>query len=137
MRLALLSSVAAALSLIGVAGAQAETIYIGEPDIATAPGYVYTAPAPFEAPRYVVTEPAMPVVIEPPASYVVVQPPQPYAANPPLVVAPRATYVAPQEAYVAPREVYRAPIAPRRSGIVTTGFSPRSCFIDLNGFERC
>ena len=124
-----LSSVAAAMSLIGAAGAQAETIYLGQPDVVAAPGYIYTEPTPFDAPRYVVTEPAAPVVVEPQSSYVVFEP-QPYAAGPPLVVAPRQTYV-------TPREVYRAPVAPRQSGVVSTGFSPRSCFIDLNGFERC
>ena len=141
-RLALLSSVAAALSFIGAAGAQAETIYVTEPDAIAAPGYVYAAPAPYDAPRYVVTEPAAPVLVDPQASYVVVEPqavvePQPYAVSPPLVVTPRNTYVAPREVYRAPREVYRTPVAPRSSGVVTTGFSPRSCFIDLNGFERC
>ena len=126
MRLALLSSVAAALSFLGAAGAQAETIYVTEPDGIAVPGYVYTAPAPYDARRYVVTEPA-PVVVEPRTSYIVE--PQPYLARPQVVVVPRETYG-------APREIYRAPVAPR-SGIVTTGFSPRSCFIDLNGFERC
>jgi hypothetical protein len=29
-------------------------------------------------------------------------------------------------------------VAPRESGIVTTGFSTeRRCFVDRNGFERC
>lgn len=40
------------------------------------------------------------------------------------------------ETVVAPREVV---VAPRTSGVVTTGFStePRRCILDLNGFERC
>src|SRR5438309_1746019 len=40
------------------------------------------------------------------------------------------------ETVVAPRELV---VAPRESGIVTTGFStePRRCILDLNGFERC
>jgi hypothetical protein len=132
MRLALLTGIAA-VSLLGVAAAKAETIYVTEPDVVAAtPGYVYSAPAPFiapapfgyRAPRYVVTEPAAPVVIaEPPPSYVVVAPQVP-VVNPPLVVAPR-TATAPV-------------VVPRSSGIVTTGFSTeRRCFIDLNGFERC
>ena len=57
-----------AVSLIGVAGAQAQTIYdtdVVAPApgyIATAPGYVYTAPAP----SYVVTDPGPAVLAEPP-----------------------------------------------------------------------
>jgi hypothetical protein len=37
---------------------------------------------------------------------------------------------------VAPRSVV---VAPRESGIITTGFSPepRRCILDLNGLERC
>ena len=65
-RLALLSSVAAALSFIGAAAAQAETVYVTEPEVVEAPGYIYTAPAPFDAPdapRYVVTRPAAPVLV--------------------------------------------------------------------------
>lgn len=129
MRLALLTSIAAAVSLIGVAGAKAETVYIAEPGYAySVPGYVAPAPnytyAPgysYGAPGYVYSAPT--VIAEPPSSYVVVAPQAP-VMNPPLVVAP---------------PVATAPVAvPRSSGIVTTGFSSeRRCFIDLNGFERC
>jgi hypothetical protein len=40
------------------------------------------------------------------------------------------------ETVVAPREIV---VAPRASGVVTTGFSmePRRCILDLNGLERC
>jgi hypothetical protein len=39
-----------------------------------------------------------------------------------------------------PRYIVTQPtvvVAPRESTIITTGSSTRSCFIDLNGFERC
>jgi hypothetical protein len=116
MRLALLSG-AAALSLIGVASAQAETVYVTDPGYATAPGYVYAVPAPPAGPftpRYVVTEPAPAYVAEPPVAYV--QPPA-VAVAPPVAVAPGMAY-------------------PPRSGMVTTGYSTR-CFVDLAGIERC
>ncbi len=50
MRLGLLGC-AAALTSIGAAAAQAETIYLTETDIAPAPGYVYAAPAPIHVRR--------------------------------------------------------------------------------------
>jgi hypothetical protein len=128
MRLALLTSVAAAVSLIGVTGANAD-IYMTQPGYVAsgytyAPGYAYSAPAPgytYSAPGYVYGAPT--VVAEPPSSYVVVAPPAP-VVNPPLMVAP---------------PVATAPVVvPRSSGIVTTGFTTeRRCFVDLAGFERC
>jgi hypothetical protein len=151
-------SCAAALTLIGAAAAQAETIYVTEPGyadpayvepgyvaaapvepgyVATAPsGYVYTEQAPFAEPRYVVTRRA-PVVVrapmvvtEPPT--VIAEPAAPVELAPPVEVVTRPLAVAPRERFVERR------VAPRRSGIVTTGYSAsHSCFIDRNGFERC
>jgi hypothetical protein len=133
MRVALLTGVAA-LSLLGAASAQAETIYVAEPNmLATPPGYVYAAPTFGQtgyASGYAVTPDGQAVIAEPPASYVVVAPPREVVVNPPLVVARRGTY--------APRPMYEPRVLPRESGIVTTGYSnARSCFVDLNGFERC
>jgi hypothetical protein len=133
MRVALLTGVAA-LSLLGAASAQAETIYVQEPNmLATSPGYVYTAPTFGQtgyASGYAVTPDGRAVIAEPPSSYVVVAPPREVVMSPPLVVAPRDTY--------APRQVYEHRVLPRDTGIVTTGYSnTRSCFVDLNGFERC
>lgn len=127
MRLALLTSIAAAVSLVGVAGAKADMYvtgpgYIGGTGyVATSPGYTYAPGYTYGAPGYVYSSPT--VIAEPPSSYVVVAPPAP-VMNPPVVVAP---------------PVATAPIvAPRSSGIVTTGFTTeRRCFIDLAGFERC
>ena len=125
MRLGLLGC-AAALTLLGAATAQAETIYIDGPGyVTTDPGYGYVVPgygyaatapgygyaAPFETRRYIVTEPAPTVLAEPPSSYVVVR-------RPAAVVRPPAAVV------------------PRPSGIVTTGYSS-GCVVDINGFERC
>ena len=165
MRLALLTGVAAAaLSFIGTAGAQ--TIYVTDPDfvvdpnvvvtqpnvIATRPGYIYAVPAPPFGPftpQYVVTQPT--VVVAPPA----LAPQERVIERERVVISPRTRGVAPRERVVvrermiAPRErvvererVIIAPsdpvvVAPRESGIVTTGYSSSGCFIDRNGFERC
>ena len=125
---------AAALSLLGAVGAQAETLY--EPNIlATSPGYVYTAPtfgASGYASGYEIGLDGRAVIAEPPSSYVVVAPPREVevVVNPPIMVAPRESY--------APREVYEPRVLPRDTGIVTTGTSSsRSCFTDVKGFERC
>jgi hypothetical protein len=191
IRNALLTGAAAALSIIGAAAAQAETVYVTESGaIASAPGYVYTTPQPaplfgypFGASQVIVTDPAPAVITEPsqaitPRERVITR----------EVVAPREQVVAPREQVVreriirervvtpqrsgaAPRErvvreriirervpaprdqvvvererVISPPasvsdevvVAPRESGIVTTGYSTsRSCFFDRNGFERC
>src|SRR5438270_11164314 len=72
MRLTLLAGVAA-LSLVGAAGAQAQTIYTTDPayttapGVVTAPGQVVAVPAPPFGPftpQYVVTQPS--VVVAPP-----------------------------------------------------------------------
>jgi hypothetical protein len=108
MKLALLTGVAAVLSLAGAAAARADTIYIAD---AYPPGYVYSVPAPLPSPGYVVVDPG----------YTVVAPP------------PRAVVVAPPA--VAPGPVV---VAPRESGIVTTGFATTtSCYVDWRGIERC
>ena len=119
MRLALLGC-AAALSFMGAAAAQAEMVYVTEPDVvATAPGYVYSVPGPLPGSRFVVTEHA-PVVVTEPAD----------VAAPPARVISRPMAIAPREATTR--------IVPRESGIVTTGYSTvRSCFTDLAGVERC
>ena len=105
MKLALLTGAVAALSLAGAAGARADIIYTTDPYyaggyVATAPSYVYSAPAPV-------------VVAEPPPA-VVVAPPAPAVVGPPVVVAPQPS-----------------------AGIVTTGYSTHSCYIDFRGIERC
>lgn len=184
IRNALLTGAAAALSIIGAAAAQAETVYVTESGaIASAPGYVYTTPQPaplfgypFGASQVIVTDPAPAVITEPsraitPRERVITR----------EVVAPREQVVreriirervvTPQRSGAAPRErvvreriirervppprdqvvvererVISPPasvsdevvVAPRESGIVTTGYSTsRSCFFDRNGFERC
>ena len=136
MRRALLTGVAAAaLTLGGLAAAQAETVYVTDPAYAggyvaapgyvtTSPGYVATAPGyvttvPGYAPRrYILTEPEAPLVADAPTAYVVTPP---AVVGPPMPIAPRA---------------YSRTVVPQ-GGIVTTGYSTRSCFIDLAGIERC
>ena len=149
MRFGLLSC-AAALTLIGAAAAQAETIYVTEPGyadpayvepgyIATAPSYVYTEQAPFAEPRYVVTRRAPvvvtappPMVVTEPGATVIAEPAAPVELAPPVEVVTRPLAVAPRGRFVERR------VLPRRSGIVTTGYSAsHSCFVDRNGFERC
>ena len=148
MKLALLSGVAAALSFIGAAGAQAETFYAtdspavvtGSNVIATTPGSVYAVPAPPFGPftpQYIVTQPT--VVVAPPA----VAPREWVIERERVVVAPRQRAIAPRERVVERERVVIAPddpvlAEPHESGITTTGYSTsRSCFIDRNGFERC
>ena len=151
MRFGLLGCVAA-LTLIGAAAAQAETIYVergyAEPTyvepgyVTTGAGYIYSEPAPFAAPRYVVRRPApvvvtepVPVIVSEPAAPLVITEPAPAVlAEPaaPVEVVTRPLAVAPRDRFVERR------VLPRRSGIVTTGYSAsHSCFIDRNGFERC
>jgi len=129
MRLALLTSAAAALSLIGVAGAQAEMVYVTEPSvIETAPVYSYAAP-PFAYTAPVVAAPA-PVVV--PAPGYAISEPRDYV----VVSRPLPDYVRPQPRYAPrPRVVINRPVA--REEIVTTGYSAGNCFIDLAGVERC
>jgi hypothetical protein len=152
----------AALSLIGVAAAQAEIIYAADVDpgypvdrgyaagddvIATTPGRVYAVPAPpfgIFTPQYIVTQPT--VVVAPPAP--AVAPATRVIERDRVVVAPRPRGIAPRERVIERERVVleppRAPavrdrvvVAPRPE-IVTTGSSTSSsCFIDLNGFERC
>ena len=155
MRLGLLSC-AAALTLIGAAAAQAETIYVEngyadptyvEPGyVATTPSYVYTEQAPFAEPRYVVTRRApvvvtapAPMVVTEPGPTVIAEPAAPVELAPPVEVVTRPLAVAPRNRFVEPRERFvERRVLPRRSGIVTTGYSAsHSCFIDRNGFERC
>jgi hypothetical protein len=154
MRLALLTGVAAALSFAGAAGAQAETVYVTDPAvvttdtnvvvaepnvIATTPGYVYAVPAPPFGPftpRYVVSQPT--VVVAPPA----VAPRERVIERERVVVSPRTRTAAPRERVVERERVVvesrpEVVVTPRQSGIITTGSSTGSCFIDLNGFERC
>ena len=101
-------------------------------------------------PQYIVTQPT--VVVAPPAvaprervierERVVVEPRQRAGAVRERVIE-RQRVIAPRERVVE-RERVRdragkpVVVAPRESGVVTTGSSTsRSCFIDLNGFERC
>ena len=154
MRLTLLAGVAA-LSLVGAAGAQAETIYTTNPAvvatepqvvvtqpniIATTPGQVVAVPAPPFGPftpQYIVTQPT--VVVAPPAA----APRAQVIERERVVVEPRRLSGATRERVVERERVLVAPesrvvVQPAESAIVTTGSSmSRSCFIDLNGFERC
>jgi len=161
MRLTLLAGVAV-LSLVGAAGAQAETIYTTAPAavvatdpqvvvpgsnvIATMPGQVVAVPAPPFGPftpQYIVTQPT--VVVAPPA----VAPREQVIERERIVVEPRRragtvrARVVERQRVIAPvierERVVVEPSAPAVApAIVTTGSSTsRSCFIDLNGFERC
>jgi hypothetical protein len=165
MKLALLGC-AAALTLAGTAAAQAEVIYATEPAyvepayvapepayvatdpavvvtepnvIATTPGSVVAVPAPPFGPftpRYIVTQPT--VVVAPP----VAAPRERVIERERVVVTPSKRSAARRERVIERERVVVAPerpavIAPNTSGIITTGSSTRSCFIDLNGFERC
>ena len=139
MRIALLTGAAAILSLIGTAAASAETFYVNEPAVVTTtPGTVYSVPAPPFGPftpRYVVTEPT--VVVSPSAT---IAPRERVIERERVMVTPRKA-AAPRERVVERERVVVAPerqvvVAPREE-IVTTGSSTRSCFIDLNGMERC
>jgi hypothetical protein len=165
MRLGLLGC-AAALTLIGSAAAKAETIYVEpgyaepsyvEPGYVAAPyvapsgfvttpsgyvgvpsdyvaapsGYVYTQPAPIIERRYMITEPA-PVIVTEPAPTVIAEPALPVEVAPPVATVSRPLAVTRRDHFVERR------VVPRRSGIVTTGYSAsHRCFIDRNGFERC
>ena len=51
------------------------------------------------------------------------------------VIAPRERVVERERVVIAPEN--RVVVEPSESTLVTTGSSTRSCFIDLNGFERC
>jgi hypothetical protein len=151
MRLALLTGVAAALSFVGAAGAQAETIYatdstvvadpydVSAPNvIATTPGHVIAVPAPPFGPftpQYIVTQPT--IVVAPPAAA-----PERVIERERVVVAPRGRVAGPRERVIERERVTVAPreqvvVAPREREIVTTGSARSSCFIDRNGFERC
>ena len=155
MRVALLTGVAA-VALFGAAGAQAQTIYAADPPdavittapvVATTPGYVYAVPAPPFGPftpQYIVTQPTI-VVAPPPTttvtSSVAVAPRERVIERERVVVTPRSRTAAPRERVIERERVFVAPenrvvVAPRETGIVTTG-SSSGCFIDLNGFERC
>jgi hypothetical protein len=161
MRLTLLAGVAA-LSLVGAAGAQAQTIYTTDPAvvvtqpsnvIATTPGQVIAVPGPPFGPftpQYIVTPPAV-VVAAPTAApreqviereRVVVEPRRRAGVVRERVVE-RQRVIAPRERVIERERVVIAPenrmvVQPAESTLVTTGSSTsRSCFIDLNGFERC
>jgi len=162
MRLTLLAGVAA-LSFVGGAGAQAETIYttdsgyvttapqvVADPNvIATTPGQVVAVPGPPFGPftpQYVVTQPS--VVVAPTAA-----PREQVIERERIVERPRSgpvrERVVERQRMIAPRDRVverervlvpetRTVVAPSEPAIVTTGSSTsRSCFIDLNGFERC
>ena len=139
MKLGLLTGLTAALALAGTAGAQAETIYLTEPVVETAPAYAgrapiveappayaYAAPTPVVVDHgyYVTTGPAYAVVPEQPA-YVVVAPPAGYVVD-------RAVELATPRSGYAYR--YRNPA---RRAVPALAVEPVSCAIDANGFERC
>jgi hypothetical protein len=158
MKLALLTGCAAALTLFGAAAAQAEIVYSSDPGyvatdpgyvaadtnvIATTPGSVVAVPAPPFGPftpRYIVTQPT--VVVAPQAAA-----PERVIERERVIVAPSKRSTARRERVIERERVVVAPerrvvvespavVAPRASGIITTG-SSNGCFIDLNGFERC
>ena len=167
MRVALLAGVAA-LSFVGMAGAQAETIYTTngyttdgyatgavvatDPDVVvTQPNVVAVPGPPFGpfTPQYVVTQPSTvvtPTVAAPREDVIqrerIVERPRSGPVRERIiererVVAPRAPVAARERVVVAPesRTIVQPAVAPT---VVTTGSSTsRSCFIDLNGFERC
>jgi hypothetical protein len=165
MRLPLLAGVAV-LSFVGAAGAQAETIYTTDPAvvatdpdvvvtqpnvIATTPGQVVAVPGPPFGPftpQYIVTQPSVAVapvaapreqVIE--RERVVVEPRRRVGATRERVIERERVITRPQvvereRTIVAPDN--RVVVQPAESTLVTTGSSAsRSCFVDLNGFERC
>jgi hypothetical protein len=165
MRLTLLAGVAV-LSLVGTAGAQAQTIYTTDPAvaadpqvvapgsniIATTPGQVVAVPGPPFGPftpQYIATQPT--IVVAPPVAApreqviererVVVEPRRRAGAvrervvERQRVIAPRERVVERERTVIAPEN--QAVVEPSESTLVTTGASTRSCFIDLNGFERC
>jgi hypothetical protein len=156
MRLTLLAGVAA-LSFVGIAAAQAETIYTtSDPAVVATPGQVVAVPAPPFGPftpQYVVTQPS--VVAAP-----TVAPREQVIERERIVERPRSgpvrERVIERQRVIAPRVVERdrvvvepanplvvrptepAIVSTSTPAIVTTGSSTsRSCFIDLNGFERC
>jgi len=166
MRLTLLAGVAV-LSFVGAMGAKAQTIYTTDPAvvatdpqvvvpgsnvIATTPGQVVAVPAPPFGPftpQYIVTQPT--VVVAPTAAprkqviereRVVVEPRRRAGVTGERVVE-RQRIIAPREQVVERERIIVAPenrvvVQPAESTLVTTGSSTsRSCFIDLNGFERC
>ena len=112
IRNALLTGAAAALSIIGAAAAQAETVYVTESGaIASAPGYVYTTPQPaplfgypFGASQVIVTDPAPAVITEPSR-----------AITPRERVITREV-VAPREQVVRERIIRERVVTPQRSG---------------------
>src|SRR3954467_2048909 len=122
MRLALLTGLAAAALVAGAAGARAETIYITEPYVQTAPRYVYTVPTPIPSPGYVAIDPGYTVMAAPPA-FALAPPPSPFFSPPPaqVVVAPPPAQVVvaprPARVVVAPR-TNRVAVAPARARIV-------------------
>lgn len=166
MRLTLLAGVAV-LSFAGATGAQAETFYTTDPTvvandpyvvvtqpniIATTPGQVVAVPAPPFGPftpQYIVTQPT--IVVAPTAApreqviereRIVVEPRRRVGATRERVVE-RQRIIAPQQRVIERERIVVAPenrvvVQPAESTLVTTGSSTsRSCFIDLNGFERC
>jgi len=136
-----------------VVAADSQVIVPGSNVIATTPGQVVAVPAPPFGPftpQYIVTQPT--VVVAPSAvahreqvierERVVVEPRRRAGAvrerivERQRVIAPRERVIERERVVVAPEN--RVVLEPSDSGIVTTGSSTsRSCFIDLNGFERC
>jgi hypothetical protein len=122
MRLALLTGLAAAALVAGAAGARAETIYITEPYVQTAPRYVYTVPTPIPGPGYVAIDPGYTVMAAPPPAFALAPPPSPFFSPPPaqVVVAPPPAQVVvappPAQVVVAPRPA-RVVVAPRTNRV--------------------
>jgi hypothetical protein len=167
MRLALLTGVAALSLVGAAAAQAEPLYVTDTDVVATTPDTIYAVPArPFGSftPQYIVTQPT--VIVAPElAPTIVAAPRERVIERERVVIAPRARAIAPRERVVvrerviaprgrverivAPRErviererVVIAPVdpvvvAPRDTGIVTTGYSSSGCFLDRNGFERC
>jgi hypothetical protein len=132
MRLGLLTGVAA-LSLIGAAAAQAETIYASDTEVlATTPGAVYAVPAPPFGPftpQYIVTQPT--IVVAPPAAAPVVAPAI-QAAPRERVIERERVVIAPPGRAIAPRErvVVRERVIAPRERVVERVVAPRERVIE-------
>jgi hypothetical protein len=147
-RIALLTGAAAALSLAATV-ARAE-VYVNETAVVEPTADFYEADTVAPRERIVTVAPRERIVRERIIREEVVEPrervirkrvatPRERVVREKVMAAPRERVIRERivrESVVAPRD--EVVVAPRESGIVTTGFSTdRNCFIDLVGRERC
>jgi hypothetical protein len=138
-RIALLTSAAAALSLAATV-ARAE-VYVNETAVVEPTADFYEADTVAPRERIVRERIIREEVIEPRERVIRkrVATPRERVVREKVMAAPRERVIRERivrESVVAPRD--EVVVAPRESGIVTTGFSTdRNCFIDLVGRERC